>query len=152
MKKTLLTIGLIVVLIVSLFALTACDKGGAGENEGAGDDIGRETTEVTYDAPSIYSIKFDVPTEDGEAVYEFVDEVPEAVSEIMYRASNILAGDKVVITFETSSYGKYKGSIKPEESMITEENGFDKIHTLKEGESPLEFIERIDEEYYKSKL
>lgn len=54
-------------------------------------------------------------------------------------------------TFETSSYGKYKGSIKPEESMITEENGFDKIHTLKEGESPLEFIERIDEEYYKSK-
>ena len=34
--------------------------------------------------------------------------------------------------YETSNYGdKYKGSIKPEESMITEEAGFDKIHTLK---------------------
>ena len=51
--------------------------------------------------------------------------------------------------FETSNYGKYKGSVKPEESMVTEENGFDKVHTLKEGESPLEFIERIDGEYYK---
>lgn len=51
-------------------------------------------------------------------------------------------------TFETSNYGKYKGSIKPEESMITEENGFDKIHVLGVGESPLEYIERIDNEYY----
>ena len=52
-------------------------------------------------------------------------------------------------TFETSNYGKYKGSIRPEESMITEENGFDKIHNLKPGESPLDYINRIDEEYYK---
>ena len=63
-------------------------------------------------------------------------------------------GDYNPITkdFETSNYGKYKGSIKPEESMITKENGFDKIHTLGEGESPLEYIEKIDDEYYKSKL
>ena len=52
-------------------------------------------------------------------------------------------------TFETSNYGKYKGSIKPTESLITEENGFEKIHTLKIGESPLDYIDRIDEEYYK---
>ena len=51
--------------------------------------------------------------------------------------------------FETSNYGKYKGSVRPSESMITEENGFEKIHTLGVGESPLEFINRIDEEYYK---
>ena len=51
--------------------------------------------------------------------------------------------------FETGNYGKYKGSIRPSESMITEENGFEKIHTLGVGESPLEFINRIDEEYYK---
>jgi hypothetical protein len=51
----------------------------------------------------------------------------------------------------TGSYGeKYKGSIKPSETMITEENGFDKIHTLQPGESPLEFIDRIDEEYFKN--
>lgn len=51
--------------------------------------------------------------------------------------------------FETDNYGsKYKGSIKPEESMITENSGFDKIHTLQPGESPLDYINRIDEEYY----
>lgn len=50
--------------------------------------------------------------------------------------------------FETGNYGKYKGSIKPNESMITEENGFDKIHSLGPGESPLEYINRIDDEYY----
>lgn len=52
--------------------------------------------------------------------------------------------------FETSNYGKYKGSVKPSESMITEENGFEKIHTLGVGESPLDYINRIDEEYYKN--
>ena len=51
-------------------------------------------------------------------------------------------------TFETSNYGKYKGSVRPDESMITEENGFDKIHTLGEGESPLDYINRIDDEYF----
>lgn len=50
-------------------------------------------------------------------------------------------------TFETSNYGKYKGSIKPEESMIIKENGFDKIHNLGPGESPLEYINKIDDEY-----
>lgn len=45
----------------------------------------------------------------------------------------------------TGNYGnKYKGSIKPEESMITKENGFDKIYTLEPGESPLSYIEKID--------
>lgn len=52
-------------------------------------------------------------------------------------------------TFETSNYGKYKGSINVKDSMILEENGFDKIHTLNPGESPLEYINRIDEEYYR---
>lgn len=51
--------------------------------------------------------------------------------------------------FETGNYGKYKGSIKPSESMINKENGFEKIYELGAGESPLDFIDRIDEEYYK---
>ena len=51
--------------------------------------------------------------------------------------------------FETDLYGeKYKGSVRPEESMITKENGFDKIHVLGVGESPLDYINRIDDEYY----
>lgn len=49
----------------------------------------------------------------------------------------------------TGSYGdKYKGSIRPEESMIKEGIGFDKIHTLGPGESPLDYINRIDDEYF----
>lgn len=47
--------------------------------------------------------------------------------------------------FEISNYGKFKGSIRPEESMITKENGFNKIYELKPGESPLDYINRIDE-------
>ena len=50
-------------------------------------------------------------------------------------------------TFQTGAYGKYTGGVKPENSMITEENGFDKIHTLGPGESPLDYINRIDNEY-----
>ena len=49
--------------------------------------------------------------------------------------------------FETSSYGKYKGSVKPSESMITEENGFEKIHELGPGVSPLDYIEKLEENF-----
>lgn len=46
-------------------------------------------------------------------------------------------------------YGsKYKGSIKRSESLITEENGFDNIVELGPGESPINYINRIDDEYY----
>ena len=47
----------------------------------------------------------------------------------------------------TGNYGtKYKGSIKSEESLITKENGFNKIYTLEPGESPLSFIERLEKD------
>lgn len=47
----------------------------------------------------------------------------------------------------TGSYGqKYKGSIRPEQSMITKDNGMEHITTLKPGESPLDYIERRDKE------
>ena len=54
------------------------------------------------------------------------------------------------------SYGsKYKGSIKAEESLILEENGFQNIQQLEAGVSPLGEIERIDsiryEEGYRPK-
>lgn len=49
----------------------------------------------------------------------------------------------------TGSYGdKYKGSVRHEESLITKENGFEKIHYLGVGESPLDYINRIDDEYF----
>ena len=47
------------------------------------------------------------------------------------------------------NYGtKYRGCIDEKESMITEENGFSKIHMLGVGESPLGYIEKLDNEYY----
>ncbi len=39
---------------------------------------------------------------------------------------------------------KNKGSTDKEDSLITKENGFENICTLKAGMSPLEYIERID--------
>ena len=59
-------------------------------------------------------------------------------------------GDLDPVTKKMSGdYGlKYKGSVRPEESMITKENGFEKIHTLGPGESPLDYINRIDDEYF----
>lgn len=48
----------------------------------------------------------------------------------------------------TGSYGdKYTGSVRPEQSLITEENGFKNITTLKIGESPFDEIEKRDKEY-----
>lgn len=45
----------------------------------------------------------------------------------------------------TGSYGtKYKGSIREEESLITDENGFENIMTLNPGQSPLDYIYNID--------
>jgi len=46
------------------------------------------------------------------------------------------------------NYGaKYHGSIRKEESLITNENGFDTIHELTAGTSPAAFIEKLDAQY-----
>ena len=48
----------------------------------------------------------------------------------------------------TGSYGKkYKGAVENDESMITSENGFVKIHELPVGTSPHHAIEVIDAAY-----
>ncbi|MBP5454876.1 MAG: hypothetical protein J6Y37_00055 [Paludibacteraceae bacterium] len=49
-------------------------------------------------------------------------------------------------------YGtRYKGSVKPDESLITVGNGFDAIHELSAGESPFDFIDALDKQYGKGK-
>ena len=48
----------------------------------------------------------------------------------------------------SGSYGeRYEGCVAEKESLITEENGFEKITTLPKGVSPLDEIERRDREY-----
>ncbi|HET8688268.1 MAG TPA: hypothetical protein VFM18_16750 [Methanosarcina sp.] len=43
--------------------------------------------------------------------------------------------------------GKYTGAVKEKDSLITEENGFDKVHTLEPGMSPLAYIDHLDAKY-----
>jgi hypothetical protein len=51
----------------------------------------------------------------------------------------------------TGSYGeRYEGCVAEKDSLITEENGFEKITTLPMGVSPFDEIERRDKEYEKS--
>lgn len=48
----------------------------------------------------------------------------------------------------TGSYGeRYEGCIPEKDSLITEENGFEKITTLPAGVSPFDEIEKRDKEY-----
>ena len=48
----------------------------------------------------------------------------------------------------TGSYGeRYEGCVPEKDSLITEENGFDKIMMLDPGVSPFDEIERRDREY-----
>lgn len=50
----------------------------------------------------------------------------------------------------TGSYGeKYEGCVSEEESLITEENGFEKIELLGVGVSPMSAIEARDRDYQK---
>jgi len=43
--------------------------------------------------------------------------------------------------------GKYRGGISPSESLITKENGFEKIHLLDKGTSPHNAIDVLDAAY-----
>ncbi|TFH04404.1 MAG: hypothetical protein E4H14_14835 [Candidatus Thorarchaeota archaeon] len=43
--------------------------------------------------------------------------------------------------------GKYTGSIEPDESLITEENGFSNIRLLEPGTSPLAAVSFVDSQY-----
>ena len=43
--------------------------------------------------------------------------------------------------------GKFTGAVKPKESLITKENGFEKIHLLGKGTSPHHAIDVLDDKY-----
>lgn len=44
-------------------------------------------------------------------------------------------------------HDKYRGSIDEEDSLITHENGFEKIHMLDPGTSPQAYIDMLDAKY-----
>lgn len=43
--------------------------------------------------------------------------------------------------------GKHTGGVKPSQSMVTLANGFDKVHELGHGVSPMSAIEALDAKY-----
>lgn len=47
-------------------------------------------------------------------------------------------------------HDKHLGSITSKESLITQDNGFNDIHELGVGVSPLEYIDRLHQEYKKN--
>lgn len=50
------------------------------------------------------------------------------------------------------TYGhKYKGAVRPEESLVTEEN-FDVVHELGVGQSPISYIEALDDQYFNQRV
>jgi len=113
MKKVLTIVLIIILLVASVFVLTGCNKG-------VGKAAGRNTTEISYSAPSIYSIKLNVPVNKNDAgeeepVYEFTEELPEAVEDLLYKSGTYLVGDKVVATIETTSYTYQTGVAYKEE-------------------------------------
>ena len=62
-------------------------------------------------------------------------------------SSHVKWGDQDPVSKKlTGKYGqKYKGSIEAEDSLITDDNGFENIVTLEPGQSPLAYINKIDE-------
>jgi hypothetical protein len=56
---------------------------------------------------------------------------------------NPATGDMMV----KKGWGKNRGSVDKNESLITEENGFEKIHEIGPGESPYSKIEELDSKY-----
>lgn len=45
------------------------------------------------------------------------------------------------------AWKKYRGSVDAEDSLITKENGFTKIHELEPGMSPHQYIDHLDLQY-----
>lgn len=45
------------------------------------------------------------------------------------------------------AFRKYDGAITEDETLITKENGFTKVHDLEPGVSPLAYIDMLDEQY-----
>lgn len=45
------------------------------------------------------------------------------------------------------AFRKYEGAVAPEDSLVTLENGFSKVHELEAGTSPMHAIEVIDAQY-----
>lgn len=69
----------------------------------------------------------------------------EALGDPHIEWGSINPGEKDLMV--KKGWKKYKGSIDEKESLITKENGFDKIHELKPGISPLAYIDMIDDTY-----
>ena len=70
----------------------------------------------------------------------------EAIGDPHISWGSIIPGDDSHLSVK-KGWGKNKGSIEPEDSLITKENGFEKIHNLEPGISPHAYIDMLDAKY-----
>ncbi len=70
----------------------------------------------------------------------------EAIGDPHISWGSVIPGDDSHLAVK-KGWGKNKGSIEPEESLITAENGFEKITMLEPGISPHAYIDMLDAQY-----
>jgi hypothetical protein len=70
----------------------------------------------------------------------------EAIGDPHRKWGSIIPGDPSHLATKKGA-GKYRGSIDAENSLISEETGFVKVHDLEPGMSPMAYIDHLDEQY-----
>ena len=111
------------------------------------DPRGKVTTEMTKDFTTRFLTDRDdtgrfiqISKRTGRRYYV------EAIGDPHINWGSIIPGDDSHLSVK-KGWGKNKGSIEPEESLITKENGFSKIHNLEPGISPHAYIDMLDAKY-----
>jgi hypothetical protein len=75
----------------------------------------------------------------------------EAIGDPHISWGSIIPGDDSHLSVK-KGWGKNKGSIDDNETLITAENGFTKIHDLEPGISPHAYIDMLDAKYPDKKV
>ena len=111
------------------------------------DPRGKVTTEMTKDFTTRFLTDRDdtgrfiqISKRTGRRYYV------EAIGDPHINWGSIIPGDDSHLSVK-KGWGKNRGSVDKNESLITEENGFEKIHEIGPGESPYSKIEELDSKY-----
>jgi hypothetical protein len=71
----------------------------------------------------------------------------EAIGDPHREWGSVTPGDNTAKLATKKGWKKYRGSVDEDESLITKENGFTKIHDLEPGISPMAYIDMLDAAY-----
>lgn len=71
----------------------------------------------------------------------------EAIGDPHREWGSVTPGDNSAKLATKKGWKKYRGSVDEEDSLISEANGFSKVHDLEPGVSPMAYIDILDEAY-----